>query len=101
MLGKAVPSSLLTICSGESPTKKVWGRGKNMDEGESSPDLSREALDLDIRALLGCVAAAIGEIEQAKQERSTQQMRAARTHLAALHGVARLRRHIESDAKVA
>jgi hypothetical protein len=72
-----------------------------MDEGESSPEASRDAPDLDIHALLNRVAAAIVEIEQAKQERSEAQVRAARTHLAALHGVARLRRYAENHSKVA
>jgi hypothetical protein len=72
-----------------------------MGQGESSPDTSNETFDVDIHALLNRVAAAIVEIEQAKQERSAEQVRAARTHLAALHGVARLRRHAEGQPKIA
>ncbi len=56
---------------------------------------------LDPGALLDRVAAAMIEIEQAKRERSTEAMRAARTHLAALHGVARLRRQTERNTRAA
>ena len=59
------------------------------------------ALDRDILALAQRVAAAIGEIEQAKRERSADEARAARTHLAALHGVAQLRRQAERQGKAA
>jgi hypothetical protein len=52
-------------------------------------------------ALLDRVAAAIAEIEQAKRERSTDEMRAARVHLAALHGVACLRRESERRPRAA
>jgi hypothetical protein len=43
-------------------------------------------------ALLQRVAAAMREIEQATQERNSEAVRAARAQLAALHGVARLRK---------
>jgi hypothetical protein len=66
-----------------------------MNEGEGSGDARSEALDLDIHALLNRVSAAMVEIEQAKRERSTEEVRTARTQLAALHGVARLRRLAE------
>ena len=52
-------------------------------------------------ALLDRVAAAMAEIEQAKRERSTDEMRAARVHLAALHGVACLRRESERRPRAA
>ena len=63
-----------------------------MDEG-NGPGASMS--DRDIEALLTRVAAAVGEIEQAKRERSAEDARAARTHMAALHGVAQLRKQAE------
>jgi hypothetical protein len=51
--------------------------------------------DRDIETLLTRVAATVCEIEQAKRERSAEDARAARTHMAALHGVAQLRKHAE------
>ena len=75
--------------------KNDVGVGRHMDEGERSGDARSEALEPDIYALLNRVAAAMVEIERAKRERSTEEVRAARTHLAALHGVARLRRLAE------
>ena len=71
-----------------------------MDNNESLRDAGG-ALDQSIQALAQCVAAAIGEIEQAKRERSAEEARAARTHLAALHGVAQLRREAERQNKAA
>jgi hypothetical protein len=71
-----------------------------MSEGGSAIDRG-EASDLDIRALMNLVQAAMVEIEQAKRERSTDDVRAARTQLAALHGVARLRRQAERDQSAA
>jgi hypothetical protein len=68
---------------------------------DSSTDAGGSLGDLDPAALLDRVAAAMIEIEQAKRERSTEEIRAARTHLAALHGVARLRRLAERGAEVA
>lgn len=47
-------------------------------------------------ALLQRVAAAMREIEQATQERNSEEVRAARAQLAALHGVARLRKVLET-----
>ena len=49
----------------------------------------------DAAALLQRVAAAMREIEQATQERNSEEVRAARAQLAALHGVARLRKVLE------
>jgi hypothetical protein len=72
-----------------------------MDEGESSSDALGEAFAPDIHALLDRVAATMIEIDGAKRERSTEDVRAARTHLAALHGVARLRRLAERDPRAA
>jgi hypothetical protein len=72
-----------------------------MDEGESSGDAPEDAFALDIHALLNRVAAAMIEIDEAKRERSAENVRAARTHLAALHGVARLRRLAEGDPRAA
>jgi hypothetical protein len=72
-----------------------------MDGGQSSTDSSSEDSELDIHALLSRVAAAMIEIDEAKRERSTDDMRAARTHLAALHGVACLRRLAERDPRAA
>ena len=74
------------------------GKGATEASGVSSESNSAES---NIGALLHRVAAAIGEIEQAKQERSTEAVRAARTQLAAFHGVARLRRQAENHTKVA
>jgi hypothetical protein len=75
--------------------------GATMNEGESPTGVIEVSAESDTRALMDRVAAAMGEIEYAKQERSTEDVRAARTHLAALHGVARLRRQAERDPKVA
>jgi hypothetical protein len=72
-----------------------------MDESESSGDTRGEVCEPDIHALLNRVAAAMIEIDEAKRERSTEDVRAARTHLAALHGVARLRRLAERDSTAA
>ena len=69
-----------------------------MDGQESYSEAGDGLHGLDAGALLDRVAAAMAEIEQAKKERSTDVMRAARTHLAALHGVARLRREAERAA---
>jgi len=57
--------------------------------------------DMEILALLDLVAGAMREIERAKQERSAEEVRAARTQLAALHGVARLRRENEDRREAA
>ena len=70
-----------------------------MTEPERSLPLSNAACGA--AALLDRVAAAINEIEQAKKERSADEMRTARTQLAALHGVARLRRQSETSARAA
>jgi hypothetical protein len=69
-----------------------------MNDG-SSEDQTGEAAD--IGALMARVAAAVSEIEEAKRERSADDVRAARTQLAALHGVARLRREAERNASAA
>lgn len=68
-------------------------------EAEVSSDV--DPAEAEIRALWEHVAAAMLEIERAKQERSAEQIRSARTHLAALHGVARLRRQAEHNPKAA
>jgi hypothetical protein len=70
-----------------------------MNEGGNSEDETGEAAD--IHALTARVAAAMSEIDQAKRERSAEDVRAARTQLAALHGVARLRREAERNASAA
>lgn len=72
-----------------------------MNEGERSSYIQGEPTELEIHALMDRVAAAIVEIEQAKMERSKEDVRAARTHLAALHGVARLRRRAEREQNAA
>jgi hypothetical protein len=72
-----------------------------MNEDNNTVGEQDGALELDVAALLERVAAVIGEIEQAKRERSIDDMRAARTHLAALHGVAQLRRQAERQNKTA
>ena len=72
-----------------------------MDRGDSSRDARSELLELDAHALLNRVAAAMAEIEQAKRERSTEEARAARIRLTALHGVARLRRRAERNRDAA
>ena len=77
-----------------------------MNEGVGTTDASgvftgSNLAQPNIDALLLRVAAAMSEIEQAKQERSTGSVRAARTQLAAFHGVARLRRQAENQTKVA
>ena len=75
--------------------------GDAMNDGEGATEADAVLAESNIDALLDRVAAAIGEIEQAKQERSTDSVRAARTQLAAFHGVARLRRQAENQTKVA
>ena len=60
-----------------------------------------DATDSDIRSLLDRVAAAMREIEEAKSERSSDKVRAARTQLAAFQGVARLRRATERQTSAA
>jgi hypothetical protein len=72
-----------------------------MNERNDSTEADEGPRNLNISALLDRVAAAMIEIEQAKEERSTYEMRAARAHLAALHGVARLRRQADRKARVA
>ena len=72
-----------------------------MDESEGSPAASNDPTELAIKALWERVAAAMLEIEEAKRERSSEEVRAARTQLAALHGVARLRRQSERGPKAA
>jgi hypothetical protein len=72
-----------------------------VSDHESQISVSEPLGDLDIAALLDRVAAAVTAIEQAKRERSSDEMRAARTHLAALHGVARLRREAERKTRAA
>jgi hypothetical protein len=72
-----------------------------VSEHESQTSVGEPLGDLDSAALLDRVAAAVTAIEQAKQERSSDEMRAARTHLAALHGVARLRRQAERKTQAA
>jgi hypothetical protein len=71
-----------------------------MTEDETPKDAS-DSPESEARTLLERVAAAIGEIEQAKRERSADEVRAARIHLAALHGVAQLRRRAERQGKAA
>jgi len=68
-----------------------------MTEPERS--LPRSNAACEAAALLDRVAAAINE--QAKKERSAEEMRVARTQLAALHGVARLRRQSETSPRAA
>jgi hypothetical protein len=72
-----------------------------MNERDSGAGAGDNAISLEACALLDRVAAAMAEIEQAKSERSTGEIRAARTHLAALHGVARLRREAERGTNAA
>ena len=72
-----------------------------MDERDSDTGAGDSPISIEAGALLDRVAAAMAEIEQAKKERSTEEIRAARTHLAALHGVARLRREAERRATAA
>ena len=72
-----------------------------MTERDSSADADDDRHEKAIGALLDRVAAAMSEIERAKEERSSYEMRAARAHLAALHGVARLRRQADRNSKVA
>ncbi len=72
-----------------------------MDESGSSGDARSKDSGLDIHALLNRVAAAIIEIDEAKREWSTENVRAARAHLAALHGAACLRRRAERDPRAA
>ena len=71
-----------------------------MAEWEYDPGAD-SSISPEAGALLDRVAAAMSEIEEAKRERSTEEIRAARTHLAALHGVARLRREAERKATAA
>ena len=71
-----------------------------MNEGESSM-AGEVATESEIKALLDRVAAAMVAIEHAKRERSTEEMRAARMQIAALHGVARLRRQAERHQSAA
>ena len=75
--------------------------GEHMDDTGGPPAAREDPTELAIRALWERVGAAMLEIERAKQERSTDEIRAARTQLAALHGVARLRRQTERDSKAA
>jgi hypothetical protein len=75
--------------------------GTVMNEGERPADASEGSAESDIRSLLDRVAAAMAEIEQAKSERSNEKVRAARTQLAAFHGVARLRRAAERQTSAA
>jgi hypothetical protein len=49
--------------------------------------------------LLQRVSGAMREIEQATRERNSEEVRAARAQLAALHGVARLRKRLETVSK--
>jgi hypothetical protein len=72
-----------------------------MNEGESPAAAIDDAAESDIRSLLDRVAAAMSEIEYAKSERSNDKVRAARTQLAAFHGVARLRRATERQTSAA
>ena len=72
-----------------------------MTKGDGAGDAQGGSRDLDVHALLNRVAAAMIEIDEAKRERSTDDVRAARTQVAALHGVARLRRLAERDPRVA
>jgi hypothetical protein len=72
-----------------------------MNEGDSAGDAQSDGREADVHALLSRVAAAMLEIDEAKRERSTENVRAARTQLAALHGVARLRRLAERDPRAA
>ena len=70
-----------------------------MDDCEDAQVADDTGMELatpeEAAALLHRVAAAMREIEKAKQERTTKPVRAARAQLAALHGVARLRKRIE------
>lgn len=72
-----------------------------MNEGDSAGDAQSKDCGLEVHALLNRVAAAMLEIDEAKRERSSEDGRAARTYLAALHGVARLRRLAERDPTAA
>ena len=62
-----------------------------MNEGERAIDAIEGSSEPQI-ALLDRIAGLMREIERAKQERSADEVRAARAHLAALHGAAQLRR---------
>lgn len=62
-----------------------------MTEGETSIEANEGSSEPHM-ALLDRIAGVMLEIERVKQERSAHEVRAARTQLAALHGVARLRR---------
>jgi hypothetical protein len=99
-------NEILTIAA-EYQSQRSWAnliqahkRG-TMSEGENPIRAIEVAAESDTRSLMDQVAAAMLEIEHVKRERSTEEVRAARTHLAALHGVARLRRQAERDSKVA
>ncbi len=72
-----------------------------MNEAEGSGQASVALADMEILSLLDVVAGAMREIERAKQERSAEEVRAARTQLAALHSVARLRRQSEDPRQSA
>ena len=69
-----------------------------VDEENAS---AANAPDGDVQALLRRVAAAVGEIDEAKRERSAEEARAARTHMAALYGVAQLRKQAERHGRAA
>jgi hypothetical protein len=81
--------------------KKVLRRKQQMNEGDEAGHAQGDGCELEIHALLDRVAAAMIEIAEAKRERSTEDVRSARTQLAALHGVARLRRLAERDPRAA
>jgi hypothetical protein len=70
-----------------------------MDDLENAQGADNATIEVatpeEAAALLHRVAAAMREIEEAKHERTTEPVRAARAQLAALHGVARLRKRIE------
>ena len=65
-----------------------------MNEGETSIETNEGSGELHL-ALMDCIAGVMLDIERVKQERSADEVRAARTQLAALHGVARLRRNVD------
>jgi len=72
-----------------------------MNEDENPVAAVDDTAESDILGLLDRVAAAMREIEHAKTERSSADVRAARTQVAALHGVARLRRAAERQTSAA
>jgi hypothetical protein len=85
-------------------TRNGWGPMDELAHAQPVQDVAIDgaaAADAAATAalLLQRVAAAMREIEQATQERNSEEVRAARAQLAALHGVARLRKRLEPTSK--